>query len=151
MFDKTKIFWKNRERYIKYNDKFLLKLISKVFIFRCRLINRSLNAGIPINRNINEFNAPHGLSGIYISKKAKVGKGCTIYHQVTIGSNDLIDSKNYGSPTIGDNVYIGAGAKIIGNIKVGNNVKIGANCVVTKDVPNDTTVVLQEPRLIIKK
>lgn len=46
-----------------------------------------------------------------------------------------------GAPTIGNNVYIGAGAKILGNIKIGNDVKIGANAVVTKDVPDGSTVV----------
>ncbi len=65
-----------------------------------------------------------------------------------MGSNTLSDSKNPGSPTIGDNVYIGAGAKIIGNVKVGNGVRIGANCVVTEDVPDNGTVVLPKPRII---
>lgn len=49
---------------------------------------------------------------------------------------------------IGDNVYIGAGAKIIGNVHVGNNVKIGANCVVFMDVPDNCTVVMPKPRII---
>ena len=65
-----------------------------------------------------------------------------IFQQVTIGSNTLLDSKKYGAPTIGDNVYIGAGAKIIGNVQIGDNVRIGANAVVTKDVPPNTLVVM---------
>lgn len=78
---------------------------------------------------------PHGFYGIFISNKAHIGKNVVIFQQVTIGSNTLPDSKNQGSPTIGDNVYIGAGAKIIGNCTIGKNCRIGANCIVTKDVP----------------
>ncbi len=87
---------------------------------------------------------PHGLYGIVVSHNAVIGKNATIFHQVTIGEG------NNGAPTIGDNVYIGAGAKIIGNIKIGNNVKIGANCVVFMDVPDNCTVVLPKPRIIVK-
>lgn len=107
------------------------------------------NASIVLEANIEEKPIfPHGLNGILISQGAKIGKKCVIFHQVTIGSNTLLDSKNHGSPNIGDNVYIGAGAKIIGNVKVGNNVRIGANCVVTKDIPNNCTVVMSSPIVI---
>jgi len=88
---------------------------------------------------------------VFVSSGAKIGKSCVIFHQVTIGSNTLADTKNPGAPTIGDNVYIGTGAKIIGGIHVGNNVRIGANCVVTKDIPDNTTVVLSAPRLISRE
>lgn len=84
---------------------------------------------------------PHGFYGIFISTKAHLGKNVVIFQYVTIGSNTLADSKNQGSPTIGDNVYIGAGAKIIGNCKIGNNCRIGANCIVTKDVPDNCVCV----------
>lgn len=94
---------------------------------------------------------PHGLNGVFISSGASIGKNAVIFHQVTIGSNTLGDSSKNGSPTIGANCYIGAGAKIIGNIKVGHNVRIGANCVVVKDVPNNSVVVNQPSRVIIKE
>ncbi|WP_230080013.1 serine acetyltransferase [Alteripontixanthobacter maritimus] len=84
---------------------------------------------------------PHGLDGIFISGDAQIGKDCVIFHQVTIGKNTLPDSPTFGSPILGDSVYIGAGAKIIGRITIGNNVRIGANAVVTIDVPDNTTVV----------
>ena len=93
---------------------------------------------------------PHGFYGIFISEGAKIGKNCVIFHQVTIGSNTIPGSAGRGCPTLGDHVYIGCGAKIIGNVRIGNNVRIGANCVVTRDVPDNATVVLQAPRMIVK-
>lgn len=80
---------------------------------------------------------PH-LNGIIVSSQARLGKGCKLYHQVTLG---ISESSEKGAPYIGDNCVIGAGAKIIGPVKVGSNVKIGANAVVTKDVPPNSTVV----------
>ncbi len=93
---------------------------------------------------------PHSLYGVFISMGAKIGKNCIIFHQVTIGSNTLPGSRGYGAPTLGDNVFVGAGAKIIGGVKIGNNVRIGANCVVTSDVPDNCVVVLEKPRVIQK-
>lgn len=89
-------------------------------------------------------NLPHGIKGIFITEKAAIGSNCTILHQVTIGLKDFDKS----GPIIGDNVFIGAGAKIIGDIKIGNNVKIGANCIVVEDIPDNSTVVLNKPRII---
>ena len=110
------------------------------------------NANIPYTTQIDGApTLPHGLSGIYISAGAKIGKNCVIFHQVSIGSNTLPGSKGQGFPTLGDNVYIGVGAKIIGNVKVGNNVRIGANCVVMEDIPDNATVVLERPRIIIRE
>ena len=94
---------------------------------------------------------PHGVTGIFVSEGAVIGKDCVIFHQVTIGSNMLPDSSRRGSPTIGDNVYIGCGAKIIGNVRIGNNVRIGANCVVIQDVPDNATVVLEKPRVLVRE
>lgn len=92
----------------------------------------------------------HGFTGVFISNGAKIGKNCIIFQQVTIGSNTIKGHPKFGSPTIGNNVYIGAGAKIIGNIKIGDNCRIGANAVVVTDIePN--TVAVPETRLIIKK
>ena len=93
---------------------------------------------------------PHGLCGVFISKGAVIGDNCTIFQQVTIGSNTFSDTKFPGAPKIGNNVYIGAGAKIIGGITIGNNVRIGANTVVFKDVPDNCTVVNDLDLKIIK-
>lgn len=90
-------------------------------------------------------NLPHGLNGIVVSHNVVVGKNCTIYHQVTIGQG------RGGAPVIGDDVFIGAGAKLIGGIRIGNGVKIGAGCVVTEDIPDGATVVMDKPRILVKK
>ena len=111
---------------------------------------RRNNADIPLITQIDGMPTfPHGLTGIFISNGAKIGKNCVIFHQVTIGSNTLPDSRGKGAPVIGDNVFIGCGAKIIGNVRIGNNVRIGANCVVTQDIPDNATVVLEKPRIIV--
>lgn len=116
-----------------------------------KLILKFNCSGIPLNTKFRGKPVlPHGLSGIWISRGAVIGENCVIFQQVTIGSNTLVGSNNIGAPIIGNNCYIGVGAKIIGNIKIGNNVRIGANCVVIEDIPDNTTVVLQKPRVIHK-
>lgn len=80
-----------------------------------------------------------------------MGENCTVYQQVVIGSNKIKESKGYGAPVIGNNVLIGAGVKIIGNVKIGDNVRIGANCCVTVDSPDNATVVMEKPRIIVKE
>ena len=108
------------------------------------------NASIPISANVPASTVfPHQLSNIFISAHSKIGEGCIIFQGVTIGSNTLSDSKNHGSPTIGNNVYIGSGATIIGNITIGDNVRIGANTTVTKSVPDNMTCISQ-PSILIK-
>lgn len=97
LFDRTKRFWKYREKCLKFKSN---KVLYYFYLILCKSINRKLNSGIPVNEDINQFIAPHGLSGIYISKKAKIEEDCTIFQQVTVGSNTLPDSKKEGAPTI---------------------------------------------------
>ena len=107
------------------------------------------NSGIALNSKfLGRPVFPHGIHGIFVSGEAEIGKDCVIFQQVTIGSNRLIDSRGFGAPKIGNNCYIGAGAKIIGNVVIGDNCRIGANTVVTKDVPDNSTVVSGEMRII---
>lgn len=91
---------------------------------------------------------PHGVSGIFLTQFAKVGKNVVIFQQVTIGANTIEGSKSYGAPTIGSNVYIGAGAKIIGNVYIADNCRIGANAVVVEDVPYNSLVVTTNQELL---
>ena len=91
---------------------------------------------------------PHDMYGIFISNMSRIGKDVVIFQQVTIGSNTMKGHPRAGSPTIGDNVYIGAGAKIIGHVFIGDNCRIGANCVVVKDMAPNTTAVAASTRFI---
>ncbi|MBR1456670.1 MAG: serine acetyltransferase [Oscillospiraceae bacterium] len=100
------------------------------------------NAYFPISVPVGAgLRLPHGLCGIFVSEGARIGENCTIMQHVTIGSNTMPGAKRQGAPTIGDNVFIGAGAVILGAVRVGDNVRIGANATVTQDVPDDCTVV----------
>jgi serine O-acetyltransferase len=111
--------------------------------------NRSCDIHITaIFDGIPKFPHPYG---IFISSGARIGRNCVIFQQVTIGSNTIPDSRGMGFPSIGDDCYIGAGAKIIGNVNVGNNCRIGANCVVVDDVPDNSVVVMEKPRTIVKE
>ncbi len=140
----SETYWKHREKALRAG-----KIALIYHRIKCIKVLRAFNAYIPLSARFEgKPSFPHEINGVFISKGAKIGKNCTIFHQVTIGSVTSSGSKNVGSPTIGDNVIIGAGAKIIGNVKIGNNVRIGANCVVVKDVPDNSTVVLPSPRII---
>lgn len=79
------------------------------------------------------------VGSIVINRRCVIGKNCNISHEVTLGSRSR--GELAGCPTIGDNVYIAPGAKVIGKIHVGDYAAIGANCVVTKDVPVRAVVV----------
>ena len=80
----------------------------------------------------------HG-SGVVIGETAVVGDNCTIYQGVTLGGVGLNKGKRH--PTLGSNVTVGAGAKILGAFEVGDNCKIAANAVLLKPLENDTTAV----------
>ncbi|WEU41095.1 MAG: serine O-acetyltransferase [Candidatus Odinarchaeum yellowstonii] len=93
------------------------------------------------------FFIDHG-SGVVIGETAEVGDNVTIYQGVTLGGVSLNPGKRH--PTIGNNVVIGAGAKVLGPIRIGDNVKIGANSVVISDVPADSVVVGVPGRIVRK-
>lgn len=89
----------------------------------------------------------HGM-GVVIGETAIIGDNVIIYHGVTLGGTGKETGKRH--PTIGNNVIIGAGSKILGSITIGDNVKIGANSVVLKDIKNDSTVVGEKAKVIKK-
>jgi serine O-acetyltransferase len=84
---------------------------------------------------------------IIINGKARLGNNVTLYPGVLIGWKNPGD----GAPVIGDNVFIGSGSKIIGDVKIGDNVTVAQNCVIVKDIPKGSIVVSQPIRLINEK
>ncbi|MGD1860640.1 MAG: serine O-acetyltransferase [Leptolyngbyaceae cyanobacterium] len=80
----------------------------------------------------------HGM-GVVIGETAIVGDYCLIYQGVTLGGTGKESGKRH--PTLGENVVVGAGAKVLGNIQIGHDVRIGAGSVVLREVPSDCTVV----------
>lgn len=119
---------------------FLARLISQIGRFFTGI---EIHPGAKIGRRLF---IDHGM-GIVIGETASIGNDCTIYHNSTLGGTGK--DKNKRHPDIGNNVMVGAGAKILGPIKVGNNVKIGANSTVLKNIPDNVTVV--RCNYIIKK
>ncbi len=92
----------------------------------------------PAARIDGGFFIDHGF-GVVIGETSDIGKNVTLYQGVTLGGTGKETGKRH--PTLGDNVVIGAGAKVLGSIIIGNNVYVGANAVVLQDTPDDCTVV----------
>ena len=102
-----------------------------------RLIYILNNCHVHYSTEIGEgTNIGYGGIGVVIHKNATIGKNCMISSCVTIGGRSNIKQL----PVIGDNVYIGTGARVLGDVKIGDNVIIGANAVVIESVPNNCTV-----------
>ena len=92
----------------------------------------------PAARIGDDFFIDHG-SGVVIGETAEIGDRVTLYQGVTLGGTGFQRGKRH--PTLGDNVTVGSGAKLLGPIEVGHGAKVGANTVVVEDVPPNTTVV----------
>ena len=90
----------------------------------------------------------HG-TGVVIGETAEIGDNCTLYQGVTLGGTGKDIGKRH--PTLGNNVMVGAGAKILGPFKVGDNSKIAANAVVLSEVPSDSTAVGIPARIVKRK
>lgn len=89
----------------------------------------------------------HGM-GVVIGETAEIGDDVTLYHSVTLGGVSWEKGKRH--PTLGNNVVVGAGAKILGGFTVADNAKIGSNAVVVKAVPEGATMIGSAARLLIK-
>ena len=112
-----------------------LKLIARI---HSNLLRSATGIEIhPAAKIGRRFFIDHGM-GVVIGATAVVGDDVMIYHDVTLGARGIGSGKRH--PTIGNNVVIGAGAKVLGDINIGEGVKINANLVVTKSVPARTMV-----------
>ena len=119
-------------------------LYKKKMFFLARLISQLARffTGIEIHPGAilgNGILIDHGM-GVIIGETAVVGDRITIYHGTTLGGTGN-EKGIKRHPTVGNNVIIGSGAKVLGNINIGSNSKIGANAVVLNDVPEGATVV----------
>jgi serine O-acetyltransferase len=101
-----------------------------------------IHPGATIGRR---FFIDHGM-GVVIGETAEIGDDCTLYHGVTLGGTSWEKGKRH--PTLGKDVVIGAGAKVLGPIIIGDDVRIGSNAVVLKDVPAGATVVGVPGRIV---
>ena len=116
----------------RHDLKFLARAISQRSRRRTGI---EIHPGATIGRRLV---IDHGM-GIVIGETAEIGDDCLIYHGVTLGGTGKDVGKRH--PTIGNNVLIGTGAKVLGPIKVGDNSRIAANSVVLKEIPEDSTAV----------
>lgn len=111
-----------------------------------RFIEVTTGISIPAATEIGKGLRIHHFGGIIFHSGVKMGEHCTIYQGVTIGDKD----GEGNPPTIGNNVLIGAGAKVLGDITIGDNVTIGANAVVLSSIPSNS-VVVGVPAKVIKQ
>jgi serine O-acetyltransferase len=111
---------------------FLARLISQLSRFFTGI---EIHPGAKIGKGLF---IDHGM-GVVIGETAEVGDNVTLYHGVTLGGTGKDTGKRH--PTVGDNVLIGTGAKVLGPITISEGAKIGANAVVVKDVPANATAV----------
>lgn len=126
------LFYKVAHRLYKIKLFFLARLISQLGRFFTGI---EIHPGAKIGKGLF---IDHGM-GVVIGETAEIGDNVTIYHGVTLGGTGKDKGKRH--PTVGNNVIIGCGAKILGPINIGDGAKIGANSVVLKDVKEGKTAV----------
>lgn len=131
--------WLSKNKGLFYRFFYIIvKVIHKHYQYKTGIqisINQEVEGGLFF---------PH-FSCIVINGNSRIGKNCTIYQGVTIGS---VRGVKGGNPQIGNNVVLFANCSVIGSVKIGNNVIIGANTIVTKDIPDDAVVVGNPGRII---
>jgi len=135
------IAYRISRRLLKMGIPFLPRFISQ---FAKWITGIEIHPGATIG---NGFFIDHGM-GVVIGETSVIGNNVTLFQGVTLGGTGKERGKRH--PTLGNNIVIGTGAKVLGNVKIGDGVQIGANAVVIKDVPPNSTVV-GVPGRIVKK
>ena len=125
----------------KVGIPFIPRLISHIARF---LTGIEIHPGAQVGQGVF---IDHGM-GVVIGETAIIGDYALIYQGVTLGGTGKESGKRH--PTLGENVVVGGGAKVLGNIQIGNNVRIGAGSVVLRDVPSDCTVVGVPGRVVYR-
>lgn len=129
---KVKLYYKISHFLYKRKRFLIARIISEK---AKRKTGIEIHPGATIGKNLF---IDHGM-GVVIGETCIIGDNVTLFHGVTLGGTGKEKGKRH--PTIGNNVFIGSGAKILGNIAIGNNVKIGANSVILESIPDNVTVV----------
>lgn len=138
-------YWKRREKVVDPKNRTPM-VVKLYYLYYIKRKDAKLHCSFGTGLNYGAQFAtppylPHGPHGIIVGHDAKVGSGCIIYHQVTIAGGNVV---------IGDRTELGAGAKVLPNVKIGNYCHVGANTVVVEDMPDYSTCVMQKPRIILK-
>ena len=137
---KVKLYYKISHFLYKRKRFLIARIISEK---AKRKTGIEIHPGATIGKNLF---IDHGM-GVVIGETCIIGDNVTLFHGVTLGGTGKEKGKRH--PTIGNNVFIGSGAKILGNITIGNNVKIGANSVILESIPDNVTVVGIPGKIII--
>jgi serine acetyltransferase len=132
-------------RFINETPKYLF-FIKPIFKFLYYRMMYKYGIDLPLNLEFGQNLRIYHWGGIVINPDTKIGDNVTIMHNVMIGNN----MKNIKCPVISDGVFIGVGAKIIGDVFLAKNIKVGANAVVTKSISEENITLVGVPAQIIK-
>ena len=135
------IYYRFSHWFFRHHMRFIARMISQFARFMTGI---EIHPGAQIGWGLF---IDHG-SGVVIGETTVIGNDCTLYQGVTLGGTGKDSGKRH--PTLGDNVMVGSGAKILGPFKVGDNARIAANAVVLEEIPADCTAVGVPARVVRK-
>lgn len=127
-------------------ESFNLKIVKLITGINKVIIEIITGISIPYSCEIGGGLLIGHFSGIMIGSNVEIGENCTLHQNVTIGAAGRDEKR--GEPQIGNNVFIGAGAVVLGKISIGNNVAIGANAVVVDNISSNAVVVSEKSKVI---
>jgi serine O-acetyltransferase len=133
----------------RFSSKFVRIPLGAVHLFLAKLAEIVCGVTIGVSAKIGKRLVIEHSGAIVIHGNSIIGNDCIIRQGVTIGNKRMDDP--FGAPVIGNNVNIGAGAKILGRVFIGNDVEIGANAVVIHDVPDGAMAVGVPARIVVRK